>query len=45
MTPTDAEVATQTLIEEGSFRFTSFSASDAVTLVRIPSRCCSDQSE
>jgi len=32
MTPTDAEVATQTLTEEGSFRFMSFSASDAVTL-------------
>jgi len=32
MTPTDAEVATQTLIEEGGFRFSSFSASDAVTL-------------
>jgi len=32
MTPTDAEIATQTLAEEGSFRFASFSASDAVTL-------------
>jgi hypothetical protein len=33
MAPTDAELATQTLIEEGNFRFASFSASDAVTLV------------
>jgi len=32
MTPTDAEIATQTLTEEGGFRFASFSASDAVTL-------------
>ncbi|KAF9468906.1 hypothetical protein BDZ94DRAFT_1152837 [Collybia nuda] len=32
MGPTDAELATQTLSEEGSFRFASFSASDAVTL-------------
>lgn len=41
MTPTDAEIATQTLTEEGSFRFSSFSASDAVTLVRTSLyRCC-----
>ncbi|TFK73005.1 hypothetical protein BDN72DRAFT_835321 [Pluteus cervinus] len=32
MPPTDAELATQTLREEGSYRFPSFSASDAVTL-------------
>jgi hypothetical protein len=44
MTPTDAEVATQSLIEEGSFRFTSFSASDAVTLVSSTTcRCRSDR--
>lgn len=34
MAPTDADLATQTLTEEGSYRFASFSASDAVTLVR-----------
>jgi len=33
MAPTDAELATQTLTEEGNYRFPSFSASDAVTLV------------
>lgn len=33
MPPSDAELATQTLAEEGSCRFPSFSASDAVTLV------------
>jgi len=32
MPPTDADLATQTLSEEGSYRFSSFSASDAVTL-------------
>jgi uncharacterized protein (UPF0303 family) len=32
MTPTDAELATQTLEQEGNYRFPSFSASDAVTL-------------
>ncbi|KAF8897216.1 hypothetical protein BD779DRAFT_1667224 [Infundibulicybe gibba] len=32
MPPTDAELATQTLVEEGSYRFASFSANDAVTL-------------
>jgi len=32
MAPTDAELATQTLTEEGNYRFPSFSASDAVTL-------------
>jgi len=32
MTPTDAELATQTLEQEGHYRFPSFSASDAVTL-------------
>lgn len=37
MYPTDAELATQTLAEEGSYRFPSFSASDAVTLVILPS--------
>lgn len=31
--PTDVDIATQTLSEEGSYRFSSFSASDAVTLV------------
>jgi len=31
--PTDAEMATQTLTEEGTYRFPSFTASDAVTLV------------
>jgi uncharacterized protein (UPF0303 family) len=41
MTPTDAEVATQTLSEEGNFRFTSFSASDAVTLVSWTVSICS----
>lgn len=35
MGPTDAELATQTLSEEGNFRFASFDASDAVTLVRL----------
>jgi hypothetical protein len=30
--PSDAELATQTLNEESSYRFRSFSASDAVTL-------------
>ncbi|KAF9534970.1 hypothetical protein CPB83DRAFT_223886 [Crepidotus variabilis] len=30
--PTDAEVASQTLKEEGTYRFPSFSSSDAVTL-------------
>lgn len=33
MAPTDAELATQALSEEGNFRFQSFSAADAVTLV------------
>ncbi|KAJ7937352.1 hypothetical protein B0H13DRAFT_1945485 [Mycena leptocephala] len=32
MLPTAAEIASQTLVEEGSCRFPSFSASDAVTL-------------
>ncbi|KAF9482028.1 hypothetical protein BDN70DRAFT_911977 [Pholiota conissans] len=32
MHPTDAELATQALAEEGKYRFPSFSASDAVTL-------------
>ncbi|KAJ7162537.1 hypothetical protein C8R43DRAFT_1062733 [Mycena crocata] len=32
MAPTAAEIASQTLIEEGSCRFQSFSANDAVTL-------------
>ncbi|KAJ6539037.1 hypothetical protein B0H19DRAFT_339923 [Mycena capillaripes] len=32
MLPTAAEIASQTLVEEGSCRFASFSASDAVTL-------------
>lgn len=32
MPRTDAELATQTLQEEGNYRFTSFSSSDAVTL-------------
>ncbi|KAF8974683.1 hypothetical protein BDZ97DRAFT_1911842 [Flammula alnicola] len=32
MPPTDAELATQTLTEEGRYRFQSFSASDAVML-------------
>ncbi|KAG5653088.1 hypothetical protein H0H81_002387 [Sphagnurus paluster] len=32
MAPTDAELATQALSDEGSYRFQSFSASDAVTL-------------
>lgn len=43
MGPTDAELATQTLSEEGSFRFSSFNASDAVTLVRcflVRRACC-----
>ena len=32
MIPSDADIANQTLKEEGSYRFSSFSASDAVTL-------------
>ncbi|KAJ8086334.1 hypothetical protein PM082_005157 [Marasmius tenuissimus] len=32
MAPSDGELATQTLSDEGSYRFASFSASDAVTL-------------
>lgn len=36
MHPTDAELATQALAEEGKYRFPSFSASDAVTLVILP---------
>jgi uncharacterized protein (UPF0303 family) len=32
MPPTDAQLATQALNEEGNYRFPSFSASDAVTL-------------
>ncbi|KAF8631236.1 hypothetical protein AX15_002565 [Amanita polypyramis BW_CC] len=32
MVPTDAELATQALAEEGSYRFPSFTAADAVTL-------------
>ncbi|KAG6833840.1 hypothetical protein H0H87_011774 [Tephrocybe sp. NHM501043] len=32
MAPSDAELATQALSEEGNFRFPSFTASDAVTL-------------
>jgi len=32
MLPTAAELASQTLVEEGSYRFPSFSAADAVTL-------------
>ncbi|PPQ92381.1 hypothetical protein CVT25_008731 [Psilocybe cyanescens] len=32
MPPTDAELATQTLADEGRYRFSSFSAADAVTL-------------
>lgn len=32
MAPSDAELATQCLTEEGNYRFTTFSASDAVTL-------------
>jgi len=43
MIPTDAELATQTLTEEGSFRFATFSASDAVTLVSSQHRCYSDR--
>ncbi len=34
MPPSDAELATQALTEEGLCRFPSFSASDALTLVR-----------
>ena len=34
MAPTDAELATQALAEEGSYRFPAFTAADAVTLVR-----------
>ena len=39
MSPTDAELATQALTEEGNYRFPAFTAADAVTLVslRIPS--------
>lgn len=33
MAPSDAELANHTLSEEGTYRFPSFSASDAVTLV------------
>ena len=33
MTPTDADLATQALADEGSLRFTLFSAAEAVTLV------------
>ena len=43
MYPTDAEIATQTLTEEGSYRFPSFSASDAVTLVITSSPICWNQ--
>jgi len=32
--PTEAELAQQALAEEGKYRFASFDASDAVTLVR-----------
>lgn len=32
MPPTDAEIATQTLAEEASYRWSSFNANDAVTL-------------
>ncbi|CAA7260259.1 unnamed protein product [Cyclocybe aegerita] len=32
MPPSDAELATQTLTEEGNYKFASFSANDAVTL-------------
>ncbi|KAF4619115.1 hypothetical protein D9613_005404 [Agrocybe pediades] len=32
MPPTDADLAAQTLLEEGSYRFQSFNSSDAVTL-------------
>ncbi|KIL68229.1 hypothetical protein M378DRAFT_196694 [Amanita muscaria Koide BX008] len=32
MAPTDAELATQALTEEGSYRFPSFDAADAITL-------------
>ncbi|KAG9219292.1 hypothetical protein CCMSSC00406_0001702 [Pleurotus cornucopiae] len=35
MPPTDAEIATQVLADEYSYRFPSFSASDAVTLVGL----------
>lgn len=35
MPPTDAEIATQVLADEYSYRFPSFSASDAVTLVSL----------
>lgn len=35
MPPSDAELATQALVEEGKYRFPSFSSSDAVTLVSI----------
>jgi hypothetical protein len=33
MAPTDAELATQALAEEGNYRFPAFDAADAVTLV------------
>ncbi len=32
--PTDANLATQALSEEGTYRFHAFSADDAITLVR-----------
>jgi len=38
MAPSDAELATQCLTEEGNYRFTTFSASDAVTLVSYQRR-------
>lgn len=33
MAPTDADLATQALAEEGNYRFPAFDAADAVTLV------------
>lgn len=33
MAPSDAELATQALAEEGNYRFPAFDAADAVTLV------------
>lgn len=35
MPPSNGEIATQVLNDEGTYRFSSFSASDAITLVRI----------
>ena len=33
--PTDADLAAQCLIDEGTYRFPSFDANDAVTLVGL----------